>query len=335
MDAHLVDLPGSWPVWLRSRLATLLMIRRRPLGFSLPAPAFIQLAKTKTPSPGLAQELLRFAGVAVVGLGLFQTLLLYITQQLTGLAASPLLLLFMTVGTIICVLLYCRTVEERSLASLGLQRRGAGREFLLGLALGAGLLALAVGICLLTGSLVYAGNPGTGAADLTGGDQAVFSAGFFALLIAYLLGFLIQGASEELLCRGYLLVSLSRRHSLVLAIVVSSLAFTLLHIFNNGLGVLPVLNLLLFGGLCGIWLLKRGSLWGVMALHGAWNFMEGNVFGGSVSGSALLPSVLILTPAAGAGHELMAGGSFGLEGGLAVSAVLLAAILAALLMPAC
>jgi hypothetical protein len=132
---------------------------------------------------------------------------------------------------------------------------------------------------------------------------------------------MIQGMNEELLCRGYFMVSLARRQHLAVAVVISSVAFGLLHLPNANVSWLAVLNIVLFGCLMGFYILKRGNIWGAGAIHTAWNFAQGNVFGISVSGMAPMPSVFSFAPT-GSG-DLIGGGAFGIEGGLAATIVLL------------
>jgi membrane protease YdiL (CAAX protease family) len=234
-------------------------------------------------------------------------------------------MLYSTVGLSAGVLIFCRAIERRSFASMGLSRAHLLREYLLGALLGFVLLVAAVGLCVACGALQL--EPG-----------ATFSIGFFAVVVAFFVGFVLQGFSEELLCRGYFLVSLARRQSLAVAVGVSSLAFAVLHLMNPGVLEQPLAipNLFLFGAFAGIYLLKRGNIWGVAAVHSLWNFTQGTVFGIQVSGTSGLPSVFSArTPADvdATWAGIVNGGSFGLEGGLAVTAVLLVATVIILLLP--
>lgn len=60
-----------------------------------------------------------------------------------------------------------------------------------------------------------------------------------------------------------------------------------------------------------------------------WNFAQGNIFGISVSGMDMMGSVFSFAPTNEG--ELINGGTFGLEGGLAVTIVLILATIAVLL----
>ncbi len=204
-----------------------------------------------------------------------------------------------TAGTIV----FCRFIERRPISSLGLRRGHIGREYGIGAVIGILLISVSVGICLLTGTLTL--------------TPSSFSP---ILWILFLIGFLIQGMSEEVLCRGYMMVSVSRRNALWLAVLTNAVIFALLHLGNPGVGPLPLLNIALFGVLESVYVLKRGDLWGASAIHSMWNFFQGNVFGVRVSGLRLATSPLQASTAEG--YDWLTGGSFGLEGGLAVTAVL-------------
>lgn len=218
--------------------------------------------------------------------------------------------LFATIGMIGVVFLFCRFLQKRKLRTLGFVKKDMCKEYLIGLGSGFLVFSVAVLICVLTGSLEFHG------------FSAEFSVGFFLLFV---LGYMIQGMSEEVLCRGYFMVSFSRRAPVVAAIMANALLFAALHLMNPGITVLAFVNLALFGIFASIYFLKRGNIWGVAAFHSIWNLVQGNVYGIEVSGMASNCSILEST--AIEGRELINGGSFGLEGGLAVTIVLLAGII--------
>jgi membrane protease YdiL (CAAX protease family) len=258
-------------------------------------------------------EVVKTAGTS--GMGAFDsTTIERITAQVMQHPATTIVSLFATLGAIIGAIIYCRAIERRKLAAMGFRRGHVLREYLKGLLIGFVMFGIAVLICLATGTLTFEG-------------LAFGSAGFIVLFFC---GFLIQGMSEEVLCRGYFMVSLARRQSLPVAIIVSSCAFGALHLANSGIQPLAVINVVLFGSFAGIYLLKRGNIWGVAAIHSMWNFTQGNIFGIQVSGTAKMESVLLLNPTPTG--ELINGGAFGLEGGLAVTIVLAAGLIIALLM---
>jgi len=222
---------------------------------------------------------------------------------------STIISLFATLGLIISVLLYCRLFERRPFATLGFRRRGALKNYGFGILVGAVLFAAALGLCALTGSVTFAGlSPNIA----------------WGLVVFTFIGFLVQGLSEELLSRGYLLVSVARRYSLFTAVIVSSIAFAVLHAFNANITVMGTVNLFIFGIFTALYFVKTGNIWGVAAFHATWNFAEGSLFGSAVSGETGYQTILNFVPN-GAG-ELINGGDFGLEGGLAVTLVLVIGI---------
>ena len=144
------------------------------------------------------------------------------------------------------------------------------------------------------------------------------------MLILYLFGFLIQGAAEEILLRGYFMISLTATAKPLTAAVTSSLLFSLLHVGNAGTSFLSILNVFLFGLLLGFLVFRTGSLWLAAGLHGAWNFAEGCLFGLPVSG--ISPGHSILASVPDATRTLTNGGAFGPEGGAVTTLVLLLAL---------
>jgi len=203
------------------------------------------------------------------------------------------------------VIVYCRYIERRSMYSMGFVRENAFKDYIRGLFTGFVMFASAVLLAFVSGGLRYNG--------FVTGEQ-------FALLIGFLVGFMIQGMAEEVLVRGYFMVSVANRSSVLFAVLSSSIVFAILHIFNSGISLTAMLNLVLFGVFTAVYMLKMNSIWGICAIHSMWNFAQGNIFGISVSGAR--PTVSVFSFELKPGAELINGGSFGLEGGLAVTVVL-------------
>ena len=218
-----------------------------------------------------------------------------------------LLALAATSVTVAVVLLYCLFVEKRSLYSLGFTRRGALLEYGAGLLGGLVMFGICVSVCVISGTLTLSVSP---------------SLPSWSILLLFFVGFLIQGLSEELLCRSYLMVSLSRGLPLWACAVANALVFSLLHLANPGISVIAILNIFLFGLFASILTLRRGSIWMAAGLHSMWNFAQGNLFGIPVSGMGGIASPLHAHMAEGGWQTLINGGVFGLEGGLAVTVVL-------------
>lgn len=222
--------------------------------------------------------------------------------------------LFSTYALIVTAIVYCRCFEKRSLSSMGFRSRGVVSEYFTGILIGAFLFSAVVGLGYIIGAFKFEG----------------FAGGNIAMIILYFFGYIIQGMSEEVLIHGYYMTSVSRSTSTSYALLSSSLMFALLHWGNNGIGIIPFINLVLFGLVMGIYVLKRGNIWGACAIHSLWNFMEGNVFGLSVSGMSKSPSVFSFVPKDGV--ENITGNAFGPEGGLLVTLILFLALGAVFMM---
>lgn len=223
--------------------------------------------------------------------------------------------LFATGVTTLLCFLYCCKIEKRSMASMGFRKRGWSLRYLKGYGIGTAMLLLCALILYLLGQLDFA-----------------FAENISVLyILAFFVGFFIQGMSEEVLVRGYFMVSLGNRCYTAIAVGISSVAFAMLHLGNPGITLLAVVNLILFGIFMAVYILRTDDLWGACAIHSAWNFAQGNLIGIRVSGSSLLPTVAVMEPVGEL--ELLHGGAFGLEGGLVVTVMLLAVIALTLFLP--
>lgn len=208
-----------------------------------------------------------------------------------------------TAGTAVAIL-FMVILQKRKLRTAGFVKKNAVPHYLIGMVLGIVTFGLAILICSLTGTITIS-----------------MSAGFSPLaLVLLFLGYMIQGNSEEVICRGYMLVSASRRYPVFVGVIFNSLIFAAMHLANPGITVLAFVNLALFGVLMSLIFLKTGNIWMVSALHTVWNFVQGDVFGVLVSGGHTGDTILntVSDPA----KALINGGDFGLEGGLAVTIVL-------------
>lgn len=223
--------------------------------------------------------------------------------------------LFATAATTFICFIYCRKIERRSFSSMGFRKQGWFLRYIKGYVIGTVMLLLCALILYLMGDLDFA-----------------FAEKIPVLyLLAFFIGFVIQGMSEEVLVRGYFMVSLNNRCHTAIAVGISSVAFSVLHLANPGISIIALLNLILFGVFMAVYILRTDDLWGACAIHSAWNFAQGNLVGIRVSGTAQLPTVAEMNPIGE--QSIFHGGDFGLEGGLIVTVVTLAAIALTLLLP--
>lgn len=215
-------------------------------------------------------------------------------------------------------MVYCKFIEKRSLGSMGVRKKGMAKHYLLGLLIGFIMIAATFGLSVAMGAIAI--------------ERVQFSINWL-IFVVFLLGFIFQGASEEFLFRGYLMNTLGgkcgNKYAVAIAVFISSVMFGLGHVMNPGVTFLAILNIVIYGVFMGIYMIVFDNIWGVCGIHTMWNFAQGNIFGISVSGSA--KAVSIVSPALTQGKTLLNGGSFGLEGSLLCTAILVVAVLATLL----
>lgn len=217
----------------------------------------------------------------------------------------------------VLVLLWAWLFERRGPATLGLNAKGPMR-FLRGYLLGLAFLLTVIGVIWAAGGYVVEGAGAFGSAAV---GAALLPIGVL------LLGFIIQGSSEELLFRGWLMQLIASRHGLWIAVIANSALFALAHAGNIEPSkelLVGLANIVLFGLFISLYAVREGSLWGVCGWHAAWNWLLGLGFGLEVSGMKIdsLPLITDLAAAPGAVWWLT-GGAFGPEASVVATAVLL------------
>lgn len=223
-----------------------------------------------------------------------------------------LLTLFVTIFGIMTPIIYCKCIEKRPLTSMGFKKKNAVRDYLIGLVLGFAMFSAVILINVITGAMTVEGLNNS------------FSTMNIVYIVLFFIGFVIQGASEEIMVRGYFMTSLGAKHNMWLALLISSGMFGLLHVGNPGFTFLGFVNIILVGVMFGLYIICFDNIWGACALHTMWNFVQGNFYGVQVSGLTMSDSVLTTT--INEEMKLINGGSFGAEGGIATTIVQLLCI---------
>ncbi len=195
------------------------------------------------------------------------------------------------------------------LLSLGKKSRGNTLPlFALGILLGFAM----IGVCAL--------------AAVLHGDISLRYGSFQPLpFILIFIAVFIQSGAEELVCRGFMYQRLRRSFKSPLAAVFgNALFFAALHLANDGVTFPGFMSDLLVGILFSFIVYYMESIWCVMALHTAWNFMQNIVLGLPNSGNLVPYSVFKLED--GAVNSFFYDTGFGIEGSLFSSLVILVAI---------
>lgn len=227
--------------------------------------------------------------------------------------------LFKVIAVILSV--YAMSLLERRLVGM----YGLNLRFLTDIVPGAliGIIAMSILVGVLTTLhlLVFDGR-------LLHGSAAIQSGG------AWLVFYFLFALYEEMLFRGYVLLTLMRglreiairmsgSHARAVAFWLSatlcSFLFTLLHANNADETATGLLGIFLFGMLCSYALWRTGSLWWAIGFHMIWDWTESFLYGVPDSGAF---SVGSLFAAHASGDALLSGGLAGPEGSLLLIPVL-------------
>lgn len=142
----------------------------------------------------------------------------------------------------------------------------------------------------------------------------------------------VQSAAEEMVCRGFIYQRVLRtyRNKFWLAVIINSVFFGLIHLGNDGVTVMAIVDLIVTGLLFSAMVYYFDSLWMAMAVHAGWNFTQSILAGLPNSGNVVPYSVFKLD-AATARDSFFYNVAFGVEGtipAIAIQLVVLAAIVA-------
>lgn len=226
---------------------------------------------------------------------------------------SLLITLFSFAFISLLVFFRVKVIEKRSFSSIGFNKNNWLKKYSLGFLIGLAMMSIIVLILLPFGYITIEKNP----------IQPVGVSAIASVLVI-LFGWIIQGATEEIVTRGWLLNVLSTKYNKGVGLLISSTLFGLMHLTNPNVNYIAVINIILVGLFYGLYVIKTNDLWAVCGMHSAWNFAQGNLFGFEVSG--LDVSVGSLIDLNLVGSDFVTGGIFGPEAGITATFILLASI---------
>ena len=202
---------------------------------------------------------------------------------------------FSLAGTLLVIWLFMRYIDKKPFVSLGFSKQFMLRDILLGILVGIVLMLTGFGLLLAMGELSI--------------ESIQFS---FSNFLLNLLLFICVAVTEEVMTRGYILSNLMASMNKFIALAISALIFSLLHLANPNVTFLSLSNIFMAGVILGIPYIINRRLWFPIALHLSWNFMQGPVLGYKVSGITTSTIITTQYPA----ESIWNGGTFGFEGSL-------------------
>jgi membrane protease YdiL (CAAX protease family) len=185
-----------------------------------------------------------------------------------------------------------RLYEKRQITELSI--KGLAKNLVAGIALGALLQSLTIGVIALMGGFsIVSVNPVS------------------FLLPPFVMGF-TSAIFEEILVRGIVFRLLEETLGSYLALFISAAIFGALHLGNPNSTWIAAVGIALQAGLflAAAYMYTR-NLWFPIAIHFAWNFTQAGIFGANVSGNKI-GSSLFTTHIEG--EAWYTGGAFGPEG---------------------
>ena len=186
---------------------------------------------------------------------------------------SLLITLFSFAFISLLVFFRVKVIEKRSFSSIGFNKNNWLKKYSLGFLIGLAMMSIIVLILFPFGYITVEKNP----------IQPVGISAIASVLVI-LFGWIIQGATEEIVTRGWLLNVLSTKYNIGVGLLISSTLFGLMHLTNPNVNYIAVINIILVGLFYGLYVIKTNDLWAVCGMHSAWNFAQGNIFGFKVSG---------------------------------------------------
>ena len=220
------------------------------------------------------------------------------------------LVIYSTAITLVLAYIFSRKFLKRSKLSLGLVDSNKVKSYGKGILLGFGLLSIIVLLLKLTGFAEIIRNIKTFKLKL-----------FFIFLPAWI----IQGFEEEFLLRSILMNQMAAGGKIEIAIIANSLIFSIFHLGNTGFNFMAFVNIFLVGLVFSLIFYLNGSIYTSAAAHSFWNMTMANIYGITVSGNS--PTGVNLFNTKLIGPRIISGGSFGIEGSIVTSLVLLVVLI--------
>ncbi len=206
------------------------------------------------------------------------------------------------------IVLFWKLIQKKTVRDLGFT--GNPVSYLTGALIGAVLVLISTIVIVLTGAIKFNG---------------VFDKINIPMVAAMLICYVLQGAMEEILCRGVVHQLLIKKTSVPVTIGVSAALFTIPHLSGMS-GDSPmnvaagIVNLILISVIFSLLTLRFKSIWATCGLHSLWNYILCSILGLNLSGiDETVASVFNMTSV---GSNILNGGEYGIEASIITTAVL-------------
>ena len=206
------------------------------------------------------------------------------------------------------IFLFWKLFQKKSLKELGFT--GKPVIYLAGGILGAVLVVICAVAVTLTGAIRFNG---------------VFGNIDTKMVAAMLVCFMLQGAMEEVLCRGVVQQLLIKKASVPVTLGVTAALFTIPHLGNMAGGspaiiVVAIVNLVLISLIFSLLTIRFKSIWAACGLHSAWNYILYSILGLNLSGKD--ERVNTVFDMSSSGSNILNGADYGIEASIITTVVL-------------
>jgi len=201
---------------------------------------------------------------------------------------------FDLLGTFFLLWLFMKYVDKEKFINLGFSIKDRLKDFNVGLISGAVIMIIGYFLLLFLGEIHF--------------KEIVFDG---KETIISVLIFIFVAFAEEVLFRGYILRNLMISFNKYVALIISSLLFSLIHGSNPNMDLFSFFDLFLAGILLGISYIYTKNLWFPIALHFSWNLFQ-TFLGFNVSGLNSYSIIEFTIPE----KNIWNGGDFGFEGSI-------------------
>ncbi len=199
------------------------------------------------------------------------------------------------IGTLTVIGLFIKFVDKKPFSSLGFEKGGIWKDILKGLALGFIIMLIGFTVLIATKQIEFIN----------------MNFNLFSFILSFGI-YIFVAVYEEILLRGYVLNNLMCSFNKYIALLISSVIFSLLHAGNPHVNLFTLFELFIAGILLGLPYILTKKLWFSIALHFSWNFFQGTIFGFNVSGQENYSIIETKFRVA----TIWNGGDFGFEGSI-------------------